>query len=117
MRRSLLAIVVLLIGSALPVLADGTETLGTPSIAIGAGTGIVAGGAGLQDAQPGIINVNVPGDVVQVLLYWGGAVTTNAASDDSVSVDDGGGAVGVTGTLIGGPTKFFSAFGKDFYYL
>ena len=34
-------------------LADGSRNTGDPSIAIASGSGIVAAGAGLQDAQPG----------------------------------------------------------------
>ena len=101
-----------LAGWGLSALADGTENLGTPGIGIGAGTGIVAAGTGLQDVQPGPITIDVPGNVVQVLLYWTGAVTSNAPSDDTINVDGNP----VNGILIGGPTLFFTAFGKDFYY-
>jgi hypothetical protein len=52
------------------VLADGTETLGTPSVAIASGTGLYANGTGMVN-QPGVIAVNVPAGatVKQVLLY------------------------------------------------
>ena len=59
-------------------LADGTETLGPPSIPIASGTGIVAAGTGLV-TQPGTIDVDVPGTVNQVLLYWEGQMATNVA--------------------------------------
>jgi hypothetical protein len=108
-RKAALTMAVVLLSLALSsvtppgVLADGTETLGPPAIAIASGTGIVAAGTGL-DTQPGIINLNVPpGAVVQqVLLYWSGEFT--GASDDTINVDGNG----VSGSLIGGPTTFFS---------
>ncbi|HUS54119.1 MAG TPA: hypothetical protein VMY41_08965 [Thermohalobaculum sp.] len=52
--------------------ADGTESLGTPSIAIGSGTGIVGASIGLRDG-PGTINIDVPigASVEQTLIYWG----------------------------------------------
>jgi len=59
--------------------ADGTETLGPPNIDIASGSGIVAAGVGFLGTafdgpgQPGTISVNVPGDIIQALLYWHGA--------------------------------------------
>ena len=54
-------------------LAEGTETLGTPGIDIASGTGVVAAGVGLQDSQPGNIEITVPAGIIkQVLVYWGG---------------------------------------------
>jgi hypothetical protein len=55
------------------VLADGDETLGTPSIYIEPGSGILAAGTGLL-TQPGTINITIPPGVTikQVLLYWEG---------------------------------------------
>lgn len=50
--------------------ADGTETLGPPSIPIAGGTGIIGAGTGLADG-PGFINIDVPGAVQQAVLYWG----------------------------------------------
>ena len=100
------------------VRADGTETLGPPSIAIADGSGIVAAGVGLEDVSPpntpgrAAINVTVPAGstVAQVLLYWEGQNT----NDTSVGIDtidvaetETGAATPVTGTLIGGPTLFF----------
>ncbi len=84
-------------------LADGTETLGTPSISIASGSGIVAKGTGLM-TQPGTININVPTGttIKQVLLYWEGQHTT-PNGDDTITVNGNS----VTGTLIGGPTNFF----------
>ena len=93
--------------------ADGTETLGPPSIAIAPGTGYVAAGVGLRNAQPGNININVPAGVTieQVLVYWEGQMTTNVPGDNSILVDGNP----VVGTLIGGPTFFFSpAYSSSF---
>lgn len=86
------------------VLADGTETLGTPSISIASGSGIVAQGVGLV-TQPGIININVPtgATIKQVLLYWEGQHKTTSG-DNTIEVNSNS----VTGILIGGPTLFFS---------
>ena len=107
MYRKILAYI-LLVGlflgfSATGVLADGTETLGTPSISIASGSGVIAKGRGLM-TQPGTININVPSDVniKQVLLYWEGQhITPNG--DNTINAN---GNI-VTGKLIGGPTNFF----------
>ncbi len=84
-------------------LADGTETLGTPSIPIGSGTGISVGGVGLAGGAASF-DVTVPpgASIVQVLLYWSGGF--RSITDDSLTID----GVPITGTLIGGPTNFFS---------
>ncbi len=97
---------VLLLGisaTAQSVLADGTETLGPPSIPIASGTGIVGAGTGLRDG-PGTITLDVPlgATVEQALLYWG-CFGTPGGQDDTVTVN----GTPVTGTLIGGPTQFF----------
>ena len=86
-------------------LADGSETLGPPSIAIASGTDVIAAGVGLTQAQPGSIDFDVPAGatVVQVLLYWEGFMATAVAGDDTVLVN----GIPVTGTLIGGPDFFF----------
>jgi hypothetical protein len=101
-------VAVMLVTVVLPAASDGTETLGTPSIPIAAGTGVAAGGVGLIAAQPGALNVTVPNDatVNQVLLYWTGftAPWVPGAPDDTIEVD----GVEITGDLIGGPTAFFS---------
>jgi hypothetical protein len=91
--------------TAFPAGADGTETLGSPSIAIAEGTGVAAGGVGLQNAQPADIDVAVPADatVNQVLLYWEGG-HLQGQGDNTIEV----GGTDVTGTLIGGPTLFFA---------
>lgn len=88
--------------------ADGTESLGPPSVGIAAGTGIVVGGTGLI-SQPANLAVSVPAGsaVAQVLLYWEGQ-HRGPAGDDTIVID----GTEVTGTLIGGPTFFFN-FGGD----
>jgi len=85
--------------------ADGTETLAPPDIAIASGSGIVAAGTGMV-TQPGSITIDVPAGatVNQVLLYWEGQMSTNVAGDDTIVINNNI----VTGTLIGGPTFFFS---------
>ena len=85
------------------VQADGTENLGTPSIPIASGTGIVAAGTGAV-AQPATINITVPAGatIQQVLAYWSGEFVT--VSDNAIMIDGNT----VTGTSIGGPTVFFS---------
>ena len=105
--QSLLAgCLLMVVGTAL---ADGTETLGPPSIAISSGTGLYADGTGMI-SQPGNITLDVPAGatVNQVLLYWEGFMATNTAGDDTVTISNGGPGQSVTGTLIGGPTFFFS---------
>ncbi|MCU0784642.1 MAG: carboxypeptidase regulatory-like domain-containing protein [Verrucomicrobia bacterium] len=93
--------------------ADGTETLGTPSIAIASGTGVAAGGIGMINppTPPWIITVEVPvgATIKQVLLYWEGFMGDSSPGDNKILVADSSlQAVEVTGTLIGGPTYFFS---------
>lgn len=94
--------------------ADGTEQLGSPSIPIAQGSGVVAAGTGLQE-QPGVIDLSVPANVTvkQVLLYWSGASPTSADGDNTLVVEGNT----VTGTLIGGPTQFYSRRGEgvEFY--
>ncbi|HWP91471.1 MAG TPA: choice-of-anchor P family protein [Thermodesulfobacteriota bacterium] len=79
------------------VWANGTETLGKPSITIQSGTGMTAAGTGLI-TQPGTINVNVPEDSVvkQALLYW----ECRGNEDKNVIVN---GNINVVGQKIGGP--------------
>jgi hypothetical protein len=89
-------------------LADGTETLGEPSISIveEAG-GVVAAGVGLATGS-GSIQISVPSgeSVRQVLLYWGGEFHTTA--DPTINVN----GTEVAGTLIGGPTYFYNFNGE-----
>jgi hypothetical protein len=82
--------------------ADGDEILGPPSIAIAAGSGIVMAGTGLDDAQPGTIDVTVPSGAVvqQVLLYWYGRGSADGVTgDDQIEIEGNL----VDGTLIGEP--------------
>jgi hypothetical protein len=108
MKRTLaLTVLVMLLASlALPsvvMFADGTETLGSPSIPIAEGSGFVAAGTGLYDMQPGTIDIDVPGTVVQVLLYWSVEFSGAGPGDHTITVSGNS----VTGTSIGGPTLFY----------
>ena len=97
----LLALFIALLAVPGTVQADGTETLGPPSIPIADGTGMIAAGTGLIN-QPGTIDITVPDGVTveQVLLYWsGGAEGVNNPGDDTLTIAGNS----VTGTLIGGP--------------
>ena len=89
--------------------ADGSETLGPPSIPIASGTGIVSSGTGLID-QPGTITIEIPEgvDIKQVLLYWEGS-GSQGQNDSSIVVN----GTGINGTLIGGPNFFFGS--NDFW--
>jgi len=84
--------------------ADGTESLGTPSVAIGSGTGIIGAGIGLRDGD-GSINIDVPGTVQQALIYWG-CFASDGNQDNAITVD-GNPVVGAPVAGIGGPTLFF----------
>ena len=91
-------------GGSSGALADGTEFLAQPlGIPSGPGTGVSVGGVGL-DGGAATMNVTVPAgaSVVQALVYWSGEY--RSSDDDSLTID----GVPVTGTLIGGPTNFFS---------
>ena len=82
---------------------NGTETLGDITIPVEAGTGIVVGGVGTRTVQPATMTFNVPGTVKQVILYWEGNNPT-AVGDNQITVEGNT----VTGTLIGGPTYFYT---------
>ena len=100
-------------------LADGTETLGNPSVAIAAGTGVVVAGAGTQ-AFPNVdrsFSFNVPAGatIKQVLLYWEGHWTDHEPHFSHTPQVDGDNVIAVngsavTGTKIGGSTAFFQQF-------
>jgi hypothetical protein len=107
-HTALLALAAVSLLSAEYLRADGTEGLGTPSIPIQSGTGIVAGGTGML-VQPGVIALDVPPAslIKQVVLYWQGFAADAAGGDATVALANGGSAVTVTGVLIGGPTLFF----------
>jgi len=109
-RRPSAAVVALFLGAffvASSALADGTETLGFPSLGLASGNGLASGGVGLQnETSSGTIVVEVPAGatVQQVLLYWSGEFDSGAASPDDTILVEG---IEVTGTLIGGPSFFF----------
>lgn len=98
-----IGLLTLFTGSAL---ADGTETLDVPSIPINPGTFILGAGIGLEDKQPGTLNIDVPADVTieQAILYWGGnhLNTGEFTPKDSITV----GGVLVEGKFIGGDTEY-----------
>lgn len=82
---------------------NGSETLGPPDIELAAGSGIAYGGVGLI-SQPATLDIDVPGDVVQVLLYWSGGTNIDPyLGDDTIEID----GTEITGDLIGGPSYFF----------
>ncbi|MBC2698272.1 MAG: hypothetical protein HF974_08060 [ANME-2 cluster archaeon] len=80
------------------VFADETENLGTPSIKISTGTGVISSGTCLV-TQPATIDITIhySADVKQVLLYWEGQ-HFSPGGDDKILLDD----VEVTGILAGG---------------
>jgi hypothetical protein len=81
-----------------------TETLGTPDeLTVGSGTGVMVAGVGMRGSTTGTISITVPHPVVQALLYWEG-YETSATGDDQITVNSSG----ITGTLLGGPTLFFT---------
>ena len=73
---------------------------------IAAGSGIVSGGVGLADGQPGDITVDVPlgATVERVLLYWEGANKDAADATPGHNIEVNGSDV--TGDLIGGDTQY-----------
>ncbi len=97
-------------GASQMALADGTEALGPPSIAIAPGSGVVAAGVGME-VQPAAIDIDVPlgATVEQVIIYWSGEFI--ALDDDTIEVDGNP----VLGTLIGGPTRFFEQVYSNTY--
>jgi hypothetical protein len=104
-RSLILGVTMLVLGVA--AWADGTETLGPPTIDIESGTGIRAAGIGLEDSQPGNITVDVPGNatVKQVILYWGGDNLDQLDKTDTDEISVGGTAV--IGDFIGGNTIYY----------
>ena len=100
---------VYLVLSSHAVFADGTENLGTPSIQISTGTGVIASGTGLV-TQPATIDITIPdsADVKQVLLYWE-SQHYSPAGDDKILFDD----IEVTGTLVGGPKVWYEEENAD----
>lgn len=106
--RTAAAAFALLVGAAVPAGAEGTETLGPPSIAIAQGSGVAVAGTGMF-TQPGTMTVDVPADatVEQVLLYVEAGHrdgdTSGAAPDATITVN----GIALTGALVGGPTPFY----------
>jgi len=88
--------------SSLEVWADGDEILGSPSIDIAQGTGVIAAGTGLAASQPGTITINITDNIKQVLLYWGGESNVSNLGDNTINVN----GIEVTGTLIGTSDDF-----------
>ena len=99
--RSIITLCLLMVSFLMPtsVFADGTETLGPPSIPIATGTDVISAGSGLAQSQPGTIDIFIPDGVTikQVLLYWEGAALENDPGDDSIIIE----GIPVTGTFIG----------------
>lgn len=87
-------------------IAIATETLDDIDIPLASGTGIKTAAVGLVGdpavVQPGTINIDVPGTVKQVIIYWEGQNATSGGDDD-ITVN----GIPVVGTLIGGPTLFY----------
>src|SRR5262245_10768458 len=104
---ALIATSLAVLAAVMPASADGTETLGVPSVPIQSGTGILTAGVGLRDLQPNSFAFNVPGTVKQVLLYWAGhfSQTLGGTGDPNIVISNGGPNQAVNGTLIGGPTQ------------
>lgn len=90
-------------------MADGTEQLGAPSISIAPATHSVAAGVGLNDGQPGVIQLDVPvgAAVKQVLVYWEGLDWNASDHGDTAPITVAG--VPVVGNRIGGPSDLFGA--------
>lgn len=103
----LLFLATLILSLVATVWADGTETLGPPSIAVASGTGVRAAGVGLEDSQPRNITVEIPADatVEQVILYWGGDNLDTLDKTDTDTILVGG--YSVTGSFIGGNTVYY----------
>ncbi len=111
-------LIIALVGMNSQLMADGTETLGTPTINIEKGTSIIVKGVGLN-VQPGNIDVTVPAGntVKQVVLYWSGFYFNEVVpGDETMAIDVSGNSV--TGDKIGGTINFFkngntAAYRKD----
>lgn len=100
-----------------PLLLSGSEELGDiedDGIVLAEGTGIAAEGVGLRgdpkSAQPGTIEIDIPGEPLQAFIYWEGQNATEGG-DDEIEVD----GLPVTGTLIGGVTEFFDGAWSSAY--
>lgn len=100
---ALVAIGAVLTGSAVAS-ADGTETLGSPTVELAAGSGVAVGGVGLY-SQPGSLVVEIPADatVQQALLYFETGSHDDGVPHDTITVN----GEALTCPLIGGPTFFY----------
>jgi hypothetical protein len=109
-RTALAGAVIAVLATAPAALADGTETLGPPSIAISNGTGVAVAGVGTQEHPnaPVALSVGVPSNALikQVLVYWEGHVTRNVMVPDPTIELNGN---TINGQLIGGDTNFFAS--------
>lgn len=98
-------------------LADGTETLGPPSIPIASGSGIVAAGTGTCGLLGEItfIPSDIPSgaSIAQVIIYWEGAFEATAVNPDGDNTIEVNG-VEVTGVLIGGGPIGYSLTSKSY---
>jgi hypothetical protein len=111
MRLALAGAAALALWAPHTALADGTETLGTPSVPIADGTDLIVAGVGTEQhpgsAVPLDFVVPAGASIEQVLVYWQGEVThlnsDPGAPDDTISLD----GVPIAGTLIGGPSNPF----------
>jgi hypothetical protein len=107
-RLALAGAVVLALTAAPPALADGTETLGPPSVPIGDGSDVFVAGVGTEQhvgtAVPFSFTVPAGASVEQVLVYWQGQVTAGGQPDDVISLNGNS----ITGALIGGPSNPFA---------
>lgn len=110
---SLITIFCSLVYLVLSVNADGTETLGVPSINIASGSGFVIGGTGLEKTTPAIISLEVPENstIKQVLAYWSGATREGTPGDNEIIIN----GIPITGQHIGtGPgQKLYESYRAD----
>lgn len=91
-----------------PCFADGTETLGAPSIDIADGDELIIAGVGLVASQPGFLDITIPEDatVVQVIAYWEGLAATAGEQGDTDVISIEG--ISVEGERIGGVTHIIN---------
>jgi hypothetical protein len=118
---ALAGVVVGALATASPALADGDETLGTPTIPIASGTDALVAGIGTQPFadEPVSFEVTVPAGatVKQVIAYWQGQYTPGLepeGPDDAISVNGNA----VTGSAIAEPVnpyfdELFETFRAD----
>src|SRR4051794_10556673 len=109
-RLSLAGALVVALAAAPAAYADGTETLGTPSVPITTGTDVTVAGVGMQPFadSANTFGVNLPSDAIvkQVLVYWEGHYSSGSGPDHPDTQINVNGTP-VNGQLIGGPSNFF----------